>query len=80
MSALLVATRQTCPPGLAPKQASCPIFSWVQILRTALYSKERRTYVVHGGSWYERIRAYFRGEGIESRRRFEMRRLSELCD
>ncbi len=35
-----------------------------QTLRSALYSKERRTFVANGGSgdWYDRVRAYFRGE------------------
>ncbi len=35
-----------------------------QTLRSAVYSKERRTFVANGGSgdWYDRVRAYFRGE------------------
>ncbi|KAK9918027.1 hypothetical protein WJX75_000668 [Coccomyxa subellipsoidea] len=31
----------------------------VETLRYALYNKDRRTFVTHGGDWYERIREYF---------------------
>lgn len=30
-----------------------------QTLRYALYGKDRRTFLTHGGDWYERIREYF---------------------
>lgn len=31
-----------------------------QTLRHALYGKQRRTFLLHGGDWYERIREFFR--------------------
>ncbi|CAL8464116.1 g3651 [Coccomyxa elongata] len=31
----------------------------IETLRYALYGKDRRTFVTHGGDWYERIREYF---------------------
>ncbi len=31
-----------------------------QTLRHALYGKPRRSFLLHGGDWYERIREFFR--------------------
>ncbi|KAK9831481.1 hypothetical protein WJX81_000382 [Elliptochloris bilobata] len=44
----------------------------VQTLRTALYGKEHRTFVAHGGDWYDRIRTYFQGDIVPARRLFEL--------
>ena len=32
----------------------------MQTLRYSLYGKLRRTFLAHGGDWYERIREFFR--------------------
>lgn len=32
----------------------------LQAMRHTLYGKNRRTFLTHGGDWYERIREYFR--------------------
>ncbi|CAL5226801.1 g9662 [Coccomyxa viridis] len=32
----------------------------IEAMRHVLYGKDRRTFITHGGDWYERIREYFR--------------------
>ena len=50
---------------------------WVQTLRTALHGKEHRTFVAHGGDWYDRIRAYFRSDIVPARRLHELPSLAD---
>ena len=49
----------------------------LQTLRTALHGKDHRTFVAHGGDWYDRIRAYFRGDIVPARRLYELPNLAD---